>query len=134
MWWFSLPAILKGWVDRVFAMGTAYGGAVGRFETGGFVGKRAILLFTTGSMEDMFGAEARDGDLEVLLFHIHHGMFFFVGFDVLAPVVSYAPVRKTPEERAAQLASVRAAFSTLAMRPVLFGPEVDLPVFQKTRR
>ncbi|MDJ0466670.1 NAD(P)H-dependent oxidoreductase [Streptomyces sp. H27-C3] len=21
MWWFSLPAVLKGWVDRVFVMG-----------------------------------------------------------------------------------------------------------------
>ncbi len=26
LWWFSVPAILKGWVDRVFAMGFAYGG------------------------------------------------------------------------------------------------------------
>ena len=29
MWWFSLPALLKGWVDRVFVRGTAYGGRVG---------------------------------------------------------------------------------------------------------
>jgi NAD(P)H dehydrogenase (quinone) len=26
LWWFGLPAILKGWVDRVFAMGRTYGG------------------------------------------------------------------------------------------------------------
>ena len=25
LWWFSVPAILKGWVDRVFAMGRFYG-------------------------------------------------------------------------------------------------------------
>jgi NAD(P)H dehydrogenase (quinone) len=25
LWWFSMPAILKGWVDRVFAYGFAYG-------------------------------------------------------------------------------------------------------------
>ncbi|WP_405051501.1 NAD(P)H-dependent oxidoreductase [Silvimonas sp.] len=24
LWWFGLPAILKGWVDRVFAMGRIY--------------------------------------------------------------------------------------------------------------
>ncbi|WP_255639889.1 NAD(P)H-dependent oxidoreductase [Deinococcus taeanensis] len=35
MWWFSLPALLKGGVDRVFTMGVVYGGSVGRFETGG---------------------------------------------------------------------------------------------------
>ena len=26
IWWLGLPAILKGWVDRVFAVGVAYGG------------------------------------------------------------------------------------------------------------
>ena len=32
IWWLGLPAILKGWVERVFAVGRAYGG--GRwFET-----------------------------------------------------------------------------------------------------
>jgi len=25
LWWFGMPAILKGWVDRVFAMGRTYG-------------------------------------------------------------------------------------------------------------
>ncbi|MED5357468.1 MAG: NAD(P)H-dependent oxidoreductase [Pseudomonadota bacterium] len=26
LWWFGLPAILKGWVDRIFAMDRLYGG------------------------------------------------------------------------------------------------------------
>jgi hypothetical protein len=25
LWWFSMPAILKGWIDRVFAYGVAAG-------------------------------------------------------------------------------------------------------------
>ena len=119
MWWFSLPALLKGWVDRVFAMGVAYGGTVGRFDTGGFVGRKAMLLFTTGSTEDMFGARARDGDMDVILFHIQHGMFYFVGYQVLAPVVSFSPARHSDEARAQQLASVREAFSNLETRTVL---------------
>lgn len=119
MWWFSLPALLKGWVDRVFAMGVAYGGSVGRFETGGFQGRRAMLLFTTGSTEDMFGPGARDGEMDVILFHIQHGMFYFVGYTVLAPVMSFSPVRKTPQEREQQLVQVHEAFSNLETRPVL---------------
>lgn len=33
LWWLGLPAILKGWVDRVFEVGTAYG--CGRFFSRG---------------------------------------------------------------------------------------------------
>ncbi|WP_407542575.1 NAD(P)H-dependent oxidoreductase (plasmid) [Deinococcus radiomollis] len=119
MWWFSLPALLKGWVDRVFAMGVAYGGTVGRFETGGLSGRKAILLFTTGSTEDMFGTYARDGDMDVILFHIQHGMFYFVGYQVLAPVVSFSPVRHSEDVRMQQLANVREAFLNLETRTVL---------------
>lgn len=119
LWWFSLPAILKGWVDRVFAMGIAYGGPVGRFDTGGYAGRRAMLLFTTGSPEEMFGAGARDGEMDVILFPVQHGMFSFVGYEVLAPVISFSPVRHSDAVRAQQLAHVREAFSTLASRPVL---------------
>jgi NAD(P)H dehydrogenase (quinone) len=25
LWWFSMPAIMKGWIDRVYAYGFAYG-------------------------------------------------------------------------------------------------------------
>jgi NAD(P)H dehydrogenase (quinone) len=50
LWWFSLPAILKGWVDRVFAMGFSYN--IGQsYEKGVFRGKRAMLSFTTGGPE-----------------------------------------------------------------------------------
>lgn len=31
LWWFSLPAILKGWIDRVFVMGAVFGGDHGIF-------------------------------------------------------------------------------------------------------
>jgi NAD(P)H dehydrogenase (quinone) len=47
-----MPAILKGWVDRVFAYGLAYGfkGAGNRYRygDGGFRGKRAMLSVTVG--------------------------------------------------------------------------------------
>ncbi|WP_161884408.1 NAD(P)H-dependent oxidoreductase [Deinococcus alpinitundrae] len=121
MWWFSLPAILKGWVDRVFTMGIAYGGGVGTFDKGGFRGRQAMLLFTTGSLEEHFGPEARDGEMDVILFHILHGMFWFCGFTALESVVSFAPTKGTPETRAQQLERVGEAFSDLPSRAVKFG-------------
>ncbi len=47
LWWFGLPAVFKGWVDRVFAMGRIYGG--GRlYEKGVLRGKRSMLSLSTG--------------------------------------------------------------------------------------
>ena len=98
LWWFGLPAVFKGWVDRVFAMGRVYGG--GRiYETGAFQGKRALLSLTTGGAEDIYIKGGFNGDINGILRPIHRGMLQFVGFDVLAPEIVYAPVRMTDEQR-----------------------------------
>jgi NAD(P)H dehydrogenase (quinone) len=48
LWWFGLAAALKGWVDRVFAMGRTNGGG-DIYEAGVSRGKRALLSLTTGA-------------------------------------------------------------------------------------
>jgi len=112
LWWFSLPAILKGWVDRVFAMGFSYG-VEQRHETGIFRGKRAMLSFTTGGPPASYVPGGRNGDLDELLRHIQYGMLNFVGMDVLPPFVAYGAARVTPEQRAAYLAAYRERLLTL---------------------
>lgn len=107
LWWFSLPAILKGWVDRVFAMGFAYGGGKGVYDTGVFKGKRGMLCITTGGPEVAYGPTGRNGDPEKILFHINHGMLYFVGMDVLPPFMIYSPVRLTEEQRKKELERYR---------------------------
>jgi putative NADPH-quinone reductase len=104
LWWFGLPAVLKGWVDRVFAMGRAYGG--GRiYDTGVFRGKRALLSLTTGGPEEAYRKGAFNGDMAAILRPIQRGMLQFVGFDVLEPQIVYGPVRLTDEQRAQHLAA-----------------------------
>lgn len=98
LWWFGLPAILKGWVDRVFAAGLTYGG--GRWYSNGvFKGKRAILSLTTGGPSTIYSPRGLNGDIDSLLFPIQHGMLYFVGFDVLPPFVAYGVARSTQEQR-----------------------------------
>lgn len=99
IWWFSLPAIMKGWVDRVFAMGFAYGAGKGVYENGAFRGKKAMLTFTTGGPQQSYGKTGKNGELDTILFHIHHGMFWFVGMDVLSPFIAWSPARASDEER-----------------------------------
>jgi len=96
LWWFSMPAILKGWVDRVYAYGFAYG--VGehsdqhwgdRYGEGTFAGKRAMLIVTTGGWEDHYAARGINGPIDDLLFPINHGILYYPGYDVLPPFVAY---------------------------------------------
>jgi len=102
LWWFALPAILKGWVDRVFVMGRIYGGGH-IYETGKFRGKRAMLSLTTGGPAEAYAKDGFNGDIDVILKPIHRGMLNFVGFDVLAPQISWGPARGDDQTRAAML-------------------------------
>lgn len=96
LWWYSMPAILKGWIDRVYAYGLAYG--VGehsdrhwgdRFGEGCFAGKRAMLIVTAGGWQEHYAARGINGPIEDLLFPIQHGILYYPGFDVLPPFVAY---------------------------------------------
>lgn len=96
LWWFSMPAILKGWVDRVYACGFAYG--VGehsdthwgdRYGEGTLAGKRAMLVVTVGGWEPHYGPRGVNGPIDDLLFPIQHGILFYPGFSVLPPHVIY---------------------------------------------
>ena len=88
LFWYSVPAILKGWFDRVLVSGKAYGGKR-IFNKGGFVGKRAALAFTLGGHKGLFGERGIHGELEILLKPILQGTLGYVGFDVLPPFVAY---------------------------------------------
>jgi NAD(P)H dehydrogenase (quinone) len=102
LWWFGLPGILKGWADRVFAMGRTYGGE--RFyENGVFKGKRALLSLTTGGPEVVYQKGGWNGDIHAILRPIQRGILRFTGWDVLSPNIVYAPVRVTDEKRQADL-------------------------------
>jgi NAD(P)H dehydrogenase (quinone) len=103
LWWFTMPAILKGWVDRVFAYGFAYG--VGehndkrwgdRYGEGTLAGKRAMLIVTAGGWEEHYSARGVNGPIDDLLFPINHGILYYPGYDVLPPFIAYRVDRLDP--------------------------------------
>jgi len=99
LWWFGMPAILKGWVDRVFAYGLAYGykgeGNRHRYGDGGLKGKRAMLSVMVGGPARDYSPRGINGPLEELLFPITHGTLFFSGMDVLPTHAVYGSGRIT---------------------------------------
>ncbi len=98
LWWFGLPAILKGWVDRVFAMGRIYGGGKW-YDHGVFQGKRAFVSLTLGGGETMYSETGLNGDINTILYPINHGILHFVGFEVLPPFIVWSPSRISEEAR-----------------------------------
>lgn len=53
VWWWSVPAMLKGWIDRVWNNGWAYGGAV-------YPHRRAWMIGVCGSDAAAFAARGYD--------------------------------------------------------------------------
>jgi NAD(P)H dehydrogenase (quinone) len=113
LWWFSMPAILKGWVERVFAYGFGYG--VGehsdqrwgdRYGEGTMVGKRAMLIVTAGGWESHYGPRGVNGPIDDILFPIQHGVLHYPGFDVLPPFVVYRTGRMDDARYSAICASL----------------------------
>lgn len=105
MWWFSMPAILKGWFERVYAYGLAYGVGVhggtrwgDRYGEGKLMGRRAMLSITVGGRLPHYTERGVNGAMEDLLFPIHHGMLWYPSMDVVPPFVVYQADFLTPEQ------------------------------------
>ena len=79
IWWFQMPAILKGYIDQVFSKGFAYDiGPDGVF--GLLNGKKCILINTTGGTAEQYNDY---GFLEGITRTIDAGNFQFCGMKIL---------------------------------------------------
>ena len=85
LWWFGMPAILKGWIDRVFVYGAMYRSAM-RYDAGICAGKKMLACVTTGASAQACAFNGREGDTRLLLWPLLFP-FRYIGFDVLKPVI-----------------------------------------------
>jgi len=87
LWWGSVPAIMKGWFDRVLAMGFAWN-ANARFSTGLLRGKKALLVTTAGDPASFYTTEGMHrASIEQHLYSLAHNTLAFCGIDVLQSVI-----------------------------------------------
>ena len=113
LWWFSVPAIMKGWFDRVLAMGYAYGG--GRwYEHGPLVPRRAMIAMTAGAPQERYREGNIFGGIEHVLYPLHIGVLNLVGLAVHEPFIAWGAARVGPEVRAGYLFDWEARLTAIA--------------------
>jgi len=98
IWWGGVPAILKGWFDRVLAYGFAYSDGR-RYDTGFFPDKRGILCLTTGGTRQRFSPTDVYGSIDQVLWPVQRLMLEYLAIRALEPFVAYGTPRVDQQTR-----------------------------------
>ena len=100
----AMPAIMKGWIDRVLAPGFGFNPITNSaYDTGLFKGKSAMLVTTSGSPKETYSEGGAHGDLNKHLESITHCVFEFMGMKVLPSFIIYEASSMSRERGAEEL-------------------------------
>jgi len=108
VWWTGLPAVMKGYIDRVFSFGFAYTYENGT-PRGLLTGKKVFMINTTGAPYDDY---AQAGMHEALKRTSDEGIYAFCGMDVIGHVF-FGAVPVVSDE-------VRRGYLSDAVKEILF--------------
>jgi len=96
----DMPAIMKGWIDRILAPGFSFNPTTNSiYDTGLLKGKYAMLITTTGSPKEMYSEGGAHGDLNKHLKSITHCVFEYMGLKVLPSHIIYEASSMSREKR-----------------------------------
>lgn len=120
-WWYGAPAILKGWIERVFIYSGVYSGNK-LFSSGSFKGKRALISITLGSPEHLCKSDHLQGGPRVHLWPLMQTLSA-TGYEVLEPLLLFgitsAPVPDKQAHLKRQPEKFLSAIRTEESRPAL---------------
>lgn len=104
IWWAGLPAILKGYLDRIFTFGFAFGPAPQGGMQGLLQDKKAILIHTMGNSHQSYESSGMFKSLNQTL---EQGVITYSGIEILDHHYFSSIPTSTLEERHAYLNDLR---------------------------
>ena len=103
IWWGSMPALLKGWLERVFTYGYAYG------EQFSLAGKPVMMSVTTGGAWDASEEKYYQDKIQTLA----EETFGYMKMRCLPPFICHGPANGSQGSRAAELERYRDSLKSL---------------------
>lgn len=98
LWWSAPPTILKGWFERVFAMGFAWD-SKNRYDKGLLKGKKILVTVSVGDPKSYYSADGMHrATVEQHLYGLTHSTLAFSGMDVMKPFVIHNVTAASQEE------------------------------------
>jgi len=89
LWWWSFPAILKGWIDRVITSGFAYG-------KGSTLSPRKVMYsITTGGADNKEELDYYQNKIDGL----YQDIFGFMGWEIFPAFIAHGVQQKSKDER-----------------------------------
>jgi len=110
IWWTGMPAIMKGYIDRVFSYGFAYRYDQG-IQKGLLTGKQAIILNTHGKSNEEYSTIGMD---KALLLTSDKGIYTYCGFQVKEHSFFDKADRATPEIVEIWLSKIRDVYTKIS--------------------
>ena len=102
VWWFSIPAMLKGYIDRVFSLGFAYD-YTENGPKGLLTGKKAKVITTSGADES---EDRQTGMTDSINKSVVNGIFGFCGFDKMEYINCFGVPFVKDEDRQKMLVEI----------------------------
>ncbi|MFZ4762543.1 MAG: NAD(P)H-dependent oxidoreductase [Alphaproteobacteria bacterium] len=103
LWWFDRPALLKGWIDRVFSYGFAFSyGAEG--AKGLLKHEKAMVIQTTGGSQEVYEAHHA---VNIITSPMKDGTLGFCGIGDVDFHTYYGVVSATQEKRTQMLEEIK---------------------------
>ncbi|WP_379086271.1 NAD(P)H-dependent oxidoreductase [Pedobacter sp. UC225_65] len=107
IWWTGMPAILKGYIDRVFSYGFAYRYDQG-LQKGLLIGKKTTIINSHGKSNAEYEAIGMD---KALLLTSDKGIYSYCGLEIVQHFFFDQADRTTPENVAAWTKTILQAYA-----------------------